>query len=84
MQGAVKGRRGQDKKTRWENNIREWTGLVFAKSKRALENRKMEEISREVICGAPTTLAVKGLMMMMVMMMMMMCYIQQVKGSPCS
>ena len=24
---------------RWEDNIREWTGLEFGKSKRAVENR---------------------------------------------
>ena len=29
------------------------------------EQRKMEETGYEIICGAPTTLAVKGLMMMM-------------------
>ena len=34
------------------------------------EQRKMEETGCEIICGAPTTLAVKGLMMMMRMMMM--------------
>ena len=33
---------------------------------------KMEETGCEIICGAPTTLAVKGLMMMIMMMMMMM------------
>ena len=40
LQGTVKGgkRRGRQRK-RWEDNIREWTGLKFAKSKRALENR---------------------------------------------
>ena len=44
----------------------EWTGLEFAKSWRAVQNRgKMEETGCEKICGAPTTLAVKGLMMMM-------------------
>ena len=25
---------------RWEDNIREWTGLEFAKSQRAVENRE--------------------------------------------
>ena len=34
------------------------------------KQRKMEETGCEIICGAPTTLAVKGLMMMMMMMMM--------------
>ena len=36
------------------------------------EQGKMEKTSWKIICGAPTTLAVKGLMMMMMMMMMMM------------
>ena len=39
---AKKSDRG--KKTRqkkmWEDNIREWTGLEFAKSKRVVENRE--------------------------------------------
>ena len=32
------------------------------------EQGKMEETGCEIICGAPATLAVKGLMMMMMMM----------------
>ena len=36
------------------------------------EQGKMEETGCEIICGAPTTLAVKELMMMIMMMMMMM------------
>ena len=36
------------------------------------EQGKMERTGCKIICGAPTTLAVKGLMMMMMMMMMMM------------
>ena len=41
MLGTVKGgrRHGRQKK-RWEDNIRKWTGLEFAKSQRALENRE--------------------------------------------
>ena len=41
LQGTVKGgrRRGRQRR-RWENNIREWTGLEFAKSQRAVENRE--------------------------------------------
>ena len=40
LQGTVKGGRRQGRQsTRWENNIREWTGLEFAKSQRAVENR---------------------------------------------
>ena len=53
----VKADRGRSGKT----TIREWTGLEFAKFKGAVENReKMEETGCEIICGAPTTLAVKG------------------------
>ena len=59
-QGTVKGGRRQGRqRKRWEDNIREWTGLEFAKSQRA-EQRKMEETGCEVICDAPTTFAVKG------------------------
>ena len=36
------------------------------------EQEKMEKTGCKIICGAPTTLAVKGLMMMMMMMIMMM------------
>ena len=41
LQGTVKGerRRGRQKK-RWEDNIREWTGLEFTKSQSAVENRE--------------------------------------------
>ncbi|XP_072016924.1 uncharacterized protein [Amphiura filiformis] len=40
LQGTVVGtrRRGRQKK-RWEDNIREWTGLNFATSQRAVEDR---------------------------------------------
>ena len=34
------------------------------------EQGKMEKTGCKIICGAPMTLAVKGLMMMMMMMMM--------------
>ena len=41
MQGTVKGGRRQGKqRKRWEDSIREWTGLEFAKTKRAVENRE--------------------------------------------
>ena len=36
------------------------------------EQGKMEKTGCKIICGAPTTLAVKGLMMIMVMVMLMM------------
>ena len=41
LQGTVKvGRRRDRQRKRWEDNIREWTGLEFAKSQRAMENRE--------------------------------------------
>ena len=40
LQGTVKwGRRQGRQMKRWEDNIREWTGLEFDKSQRAVENR---------------------------------------------
>ena len=42
--------------------------MEFGKSQTAVENRA----GCRIICGVPTTLAVKGLMMMMMMMMMVM------------
>ena len=40
LQGTVKGGRRQGRqRKRWEDNIREWTGLEFGKSQRAIENR---------------------------------------------
>ena len=54
LQGTVKGGRRQGRKRkRWEDNIREWTGLEFAKSQRAVQNGgKLEETCCEIICGA--------------------------------
>ena len=41
LQGTVKeGRRHGRQRKRWEDNISEWTGLEFAKSQRAVENRE--------------------------------------------
>ena len=41
LQGTVKRGRTQGRqRKRWEDNIREWTGLEFAKSQRAVENRE--------------------------------------------
>ena len=55
------GRRQGRQRTRWEDNIREWTGFEFGKSQRAMENmvkwRKL--VVKSIICGAPATLAVK-------------------------
>ena len=40
LQGTVKeGRRPGRQKKRWEDRIRKWTGLEFAQSQRAVENR---------------------------------------------
>ena len=60
LQGTVKGGRRQGgQRKRWEDNIRDWTGLEFSRSQRAVENREMVKTGCEIICGAPTTLAVK-------------------------
>ena len=41
LQGTVQeGRRQGRQRKRWEDNIREWTGPEFAKSRRVMENRK--------------------------------------------
>ena len=41
LRGTVKGGRRQGRQMkRWEDNIREWTGLEFAKSQRAMEKRE--------------------------------------------
>ena len=49
LQGLVKGGRRQGRQRKGlEDNIREWTGLQFAKSQRPVENReKMEETGCE-------------------------------------
>ena len=40
LQGIVKGKRKRDRqKKRWVANIKEWTGMDFASSARAAENR---------------------------------------------
>ena len=41
LQGTVKGvRRQGGQRKRWEDDIREWTGLEFGKSQWAVENRE--------------------------------------------
>ena len=41
LQGTVKGGRRQGRqRKKWEDNIRQWTGLEFGKSQRAVENRE--------------------------------------------
>ena len=61
LQGTVKwGRRQSRQRTRCEDNIREWTGLEFAKSQRAVKNREKWRKRCEIICGTTTTLTAKG------------------------
>ena len=55
-----KDKRGRQKK-RWEDNIKEWTGLDFHSSQRAAEDRQTwQKIVVDVSSGAPTTLRVPG------------------------
>ena len=37
---AKHSERGKKKRKRWEDNIREWTGLEFGRSQMAVENRE--------------------------------------------
>ena len=60
LQDTVKGGRRQGRQ-RWADNIRKWTGLdVRQVPEGSGEQGKMEETGCEIICGAPTTLAIKG------------------------
>ena len=62
LQGTVKGGRRQGRqRKRWEDNIREWTGLEFGRSQKAVENREKWRKLFAKSCGAPTTLAVTTL-----------------------
>ena len=64
LQSTVKvGRRQGRQRKRWEDNIRERTGLEFAKCQRAVENREKWRIlvaKSSVVPLGPSTLAVKG------------------------
>ena len=60
LQGTLKGRRQGRQRKKWEDNIRE---LINRPGVRQVpegsgEPGKMEKTSCEIICGAPTTLAV--------------------------
>ena len=61
LEGKVKGGRRQGRqRKRWEDNVREWTGLEFAKSQRVVgTTEKMEETGCQIICGAPMTLLLR-------------------------
>ena len=37
---SERGKKTRQTEERWEDNIREWTGLEFGKSQRAVENRE--------------------------------------------
>ena len=57
MQGTVKGGRKQDgQRKRWEDNIREWTGLEFSKSQRAVENKEKWSAKSSVVPKRPSRL----------------------------
>ena len=72
LQVTVKGGRRQGRqRKRWEDDIREWIRLAFAKSQRAVGNRgKWRKLVVNSSVVPQTTLVLKGLMMMMMMMMM--------------
>ena len=60
MQGIGTGGRRQGRQRKSWEDIREWTGLEFAKSQRAVENKGK---CRKLVVKSsvdPTTLAVKG------------------------
>ena len=57
LQDKVKGGRRQGRqRKRWEDHIREWTGLEFGKSQRALENRENGENWLQLVSQRPSRL----------------------------
>ena len=61
-EGTVKGGEGRQKKRlEEEDNNRVLTGLEFAKSQKAVENREKwrKLVVKALFCGAPTTVTVK-------------------------
>ena len=61
LQGTVKGGRRQwRQRKRWEDYIRKLAGLVCQVTEGSGKQGKIEETGCEIICGAPTTLAVTG------------------------
>ena len=50
------GRRQGGQRKGWEDNIREWTGLEFGKSQRAVENRKKLVAKSSVVPQRPSRL----------------------------
>ena len=56
-EGSKKKGKSQRQKNRWEDNIREWTGLDFPESQRAvLRQTEVEAGGCEIIGGAPKNL----------------------------
>ena len=54
LQGTVKGGRRQGRqKRRWEDNTREWTGLGFTKSRRAVEKWRKLVVKSFVVPQRP-------------------------------
>ena len=59
LQGTVNGGRRQGRqRKRWEDNIREWTGLEFAKSQTAVENSEKWKklVGKSVVPQRPSRL----------------------------
>ena len=68
MQGTMKGERRQGRqRKRWGDNIGMDRPGVRQVPEGSGKQGKMWRIGCKIICGAPTTLVVKGLMMMMMM-----------------
>ena len=58
LQGKVKGARGRGRqKKRWEDNIKEWTGMGFGDTLRTAEYKESKKISndQELIQSDPTS-----------------------------
>ena len=73
LQGTVKeGRRQGRQRKRWKTTSRNGQAWSSPSSRGQWRTGKNGETGFKIICCAPTTLSVKGLMMMMMMMMMMM------------
>ena len=61
-EGTVPGKRKRGRQNkRWEDNIKEWTGLHFNSIQRAAgDGQRWQKIVADVSSGAPTTLVVPG------------------------
>ena len=49
IQGTVKGKRKRGRQYMWEDNIKKWTGMDFASSARAAENRTRWKVAVAVL-----------------------------------